>query len=74
MKPKKLKEFVTVDKIQTCQSCGKEQSKLNFVKITFWYTDRVYIGSGMPIRTNYRVNLCKKCFPEIEKKIKNIII
>lgn len=59
----------------TCQQCGKEQkTKLCHINFMFRSPKKVYKDSQRPfIRTENRA-LCFKCFAEMEKKIRKIIM
>ena len=70
----KLKQFKVEPKLESCSICGKEEAKLSSIRVGSYDTSRGYVGSGRPIIDNYKVRLCKKCFPKLVTKLRNLIL
>ena len=71
-----LKRFLVKNKDKfVCELDGKEfPLKLkSFVKILLWNGSRHYKGSGLPIRSNYKIVCCPKCFVKLQAKVNQIL-
>jgi len=72
---KNLKRFVvkSPDKFQ-CDIDGKEYplKQRSFIKLMTWNSSKHYEGSNQPIRMNYKINCCPKCFKKLEIKVNQI--